>query len=52
MKPGATVQPTSVQSPRLSAACQACGGDDGLRALAGREIGAEADALDRRLAVE
>jgi hypothetical protein len=27
------------------------GGDDGLRALAGHEIGAEADALDRRIAV-
>ncbi len=24
--PGATVQPTSVQSPVLSAACQVCGG--------------------------
>ena len=49
-KPGATVQPTSVQSPRLSAACQTCGRDDRLRAFAGGEVGAERHAFDRTVA--
>ena len=39
--PGATVQPTNVQSPVLSAACQASGRHDRLRLLAGRDVGAE-----------
>ena len=42
--PGATVHPTSVQSPVLSAACQACARHDRLRQFAGGEIGAEPDA--------
>ena len=42
-KPGATVQPTSVQSPVLSAACQACVRHHGLRHFAGGQIWADPD---------
>ena len=40
-KPGATVQPTSVQSPRLRAVCQQSAGTTMLRPLARGEVGAE-----------
>ena len=46
--PGATVQPTSVQAPRLRACCQWPGGNDGLRTLARLRGRAEADASRRR----
>ena len=44
-KPGATVQPTSVQSPRDSAACQARAGTVTCGHFAGMDIGAEPDDL-------
>ena len=42
--PGATVHPTSVQSPVLSAACHACAGTIACGTFAGGEIGPEPDA--------